>query len=82
MRDCDPLEFYDALLTSRLFKGGNLVVGRESVQRPDQRGLASRQSSQGQGAGRSEAFKLQDLFRLFPAMLKSEKLKSNCNDWI
>ena len=78
MSDCEPQDLLDAL-TSRLFKGGNLVVGRESVQRSDQRGFASGESSQGQGASGSEAFQLQDLFRLFPEMY--EKLKSNC-DWI
>ena len=73
MSDCEPQDLLDAL-TSRLFKGGNLVVGRESVQRSDQRGLASGERSQGQGASGSEAFKLQDLFRLFPEMLKVKSL--------
>ena len=70
MNDCEPLGLLDVLLTSRLFKGGNLVVGRESVQRSDQRSFASGERSQGQSASGCEAFQLQDLFRLFPEMLR------------
>ena len=66
----ETLAFLWCTLTSGLFKGGNLVVWRESVQRSDQRGLSSRQSSQGQGACGREAFKLQDLFRLFPEAMR------------